>query len=258
MIVRPKIEIGTSAKDKDSDINEGNAVDENSQPKDEITIIDTVSYKDLVIGREYTVKGVLMDKSTGQAFVDSDGKKVTAEETFKAEKENGNRISLCREENRYAREKLSWSMKKLYEGEKEVAVHEDITDEDQTVNYPELETNAKDGDTGTNEGNAADEVTIVDKVTYKNLIIGREYTVKGTLMDKETGLPFLTKDGNEVHAEKKFTAEKANGSIELTFTITKGDLVGKTIVVFEKLYNKDKEVGSHTDIEDDDQTVYYP
>ncbi len=109
---------------------------------------------------------------------------------------------------------------------------------------PELETNAKDGDTGTNEGNAADEVTIVDKVTYKNLIIGREYTVKGTLMDKETGLPFLTKDGNEVHAEKKFTAEKANGSIELTFTITKGDLVGKTIVVFEKLYNKDKEVGS--------------
>ncbi|MBU5583109.1 VaFE repeat-containing surface-anchored protein, partial [Enterococcus sp. S181_ASV_20] len=86
----------------------------------------------------------------------------------------------------------------------------------------------------------------------------REYTVKGTLMDKETGLPFLTKDGNEVHAEKKFTAEKANGSIELTFTITKGDLVGKTIVVFEKLYNKDKEVGSHTDIEDDDQTVYYP
>lgn len=258
VIVRPKIEIGTSAKDKDSDINEGNAVDENSQPKDEITIIDTVSYKDLVIGREYTVKGVLMDKSTGQAFVDSDGKKVTAEETFKAEKENGTIELAFVVKKTDMRGKTVVVYEKLYEGEKEVAVHEDITDEDQTVNYPELETNAKDGDTGTNEGNAADEVTIVDKVTYKNLIIGREYTVKGTLMDKETGLPFLTKDGNEVHAEKKFTAEKANGSIELTFTITKGDLVGKTIVVFEKLYNKDKEVGSHTDIEDDDQTVYYP
>lgn len=258
VIVRPKIEIGTSAKDKDSDINEGNAVDENSQPKDEITIIDTVSYKDLVIGREYTVKGVLMDKSTGQAFVDSDGKKVTAEETFTAEKENGTIELSFVVKKTDMRGKTVVVYEKLYEGEKEVAVHEDITDEDQTVNYPELETNAKDGETGTNEGNAEDEVTIVDKVTYKNLIIGREYTVKGTLMDKETGLPFVTKDGNEVHAEKKFTAEKANGSIELTFTITKGDLAGKTIVVFEKLYNKDKEVGSHTDIEDDDQTVYYP
>ncbi|MDU5335079.1 VaFE repeat-containing surface-anchored protein [Enterococcus sp.] len=258
VIVRPKIEIGTSAKDKDTGINEGNAVDGNSQPKEEITIIDTVSYKDLVVGREYTVKGVLMDKSTGQAFVGSDGKKVTAERTFEAETENGTIDLEFIVKKTDMRGKTVVVFEKLYEGEKEVAVHEEIDDEDQTVNYPELETNAKDGETGTNEGNATDEVTIVDKVTYKNLIIGREYTVNGTLMDKETGLPFLTKEGNEVHAEKKFTAEKANGSIELTFTITKGDLAGKTIVVFEKLYNKDKEVGSHTDIEDDDQTVYYP
>lgn len=258
VIVRPEIEIGTSAKDKDTGINEGNAVDENSQPKEEITIIDTVSYKDLVVGREYTVKGVLMDKSTGQAFVGSDGKKVIAEKTFKADKENGTIDLAFIVKKTDMRGKTVVVFEKLYEGEKEVAVHEEIDDEDQTVNYPELETNAQDGETGTNEGNATDEVTIVDKVTYKNLIVGREYTVKGTLMDKETGKPFLTKDGNEVHAEKKFTAEKANGSIELTFTITKGDLAGKTIVVFEKLYNKDKEVGSHTDIEDDDQTVYYP
>lgn len=258
VVVRPKIEIGTSAKDKESGINEGNSVDENSQPKEEVTIVDTVSYKNLVVGREYTVKGVLMDKSTGQAFVDSEGKKVTAEKTFNADKENGTIDLEFIVKKTDMRGKTVVVFEKLFEGEKEVAVHEEIDDDDQTVNYPELETNAKDGETGTNEGNAKEEVTIVDKVTYKNLIVGREYTVKGTLMDKETGKPFLTKDGDEVHAEKKFTAEKANGSVELTFTITKGDLAGKTIVVFEKLYNKDKEVGSHTDIEDDDQTVYYP
>lgn len=258
VVVRPKIKIGTSAKDKDSGINEGNAVDENSQPKEEVTIVDTVSYKDLVVGREYTVKGVLMDKATGQAFVDSDGKKVIAEKTFKADKENGTIDLEFVVKKTDMRGKTVVVFEKLYEGEKEVAVHEEITDENQTVNYPELETNATDGDTGTNEGNAAEEVTIIDKVSYKNLIIGREYTVKGVLMDKETGLPFLTAEGKEVHAEKKFTAEKKNGTIELEFVVTKGDLAGKTIVVFEKLYNKDKEVGSHTDIEDDDQTVYYP
>jgi hypothetical protein len=44
---------------------------------------------------------------------------------------------------------------------------------------------------------------------------------------------FLTKDGKEVHAERDFVAEKQNGTIELTFTVTKGDLAGKTVVVFK-------------------------
>jgi hypothetical protein len=40
---------------------------------------------------------------------------------------------------------------------------------------------------------------------------------------------------------------KQNGTIELTFTVTKGDLAGKTVVVFETLYVEDKEVGAHTE-----------
>ncbi|MBO0456962.1 VaFE repeat-containing surface-anchored protein [Enterococcus hulanensis] len=258
VIVRPKIEIGTSAKDRETDINEGNAMDENGQPKEEVTIVDTVSYKDLVVGRDYTVKGVLMDKSTGQAFVGSDGKKVTAEKTFKADKENGTIDLEFVVKKTDMRGKTVVVFEKLYEGEKEVAVHEEITDEKQTVNYPEIETNASDVGTGTDEGNATEKVTIKDIVSYKNLVVGREYTVKGVLMDKETDQPFLTADGQEVRAEKKFTAEKKNGTIELEFVVTKGDLAGKTVVVFEKLFNQDKEVGSHTDIEDDDQTVSYP
>ena len=77
-------------------------------------------------------------------------------------------------------------------------------------------------------------------------------------MDKETNKPFITRDGNEVHAEKTFTAMKRDGTIELEFKITKGDLAGKTVVVFETLYQEDKEVAAHTDIEDNDQSVHYP
>lgn len=52
-----------------------------------------------------------------------------------------------------------------------------------------------------------EQVTIVDHVDYKNLYTdGREYTVKGKLMDKETGEPLLV-DGQEVTAEKTFVPE---------------------------------------------------
>ncbi|MFQ7237077.1 MAG: VaFE repeat-containing surface-anchored protein, partial [Enterococcus hulanensis] len=139
-----------------------------------------------------------------------------------------------------------------------VGVHEDLEDEDQTVRQPQVSTKAKDKDSGTNEGFADDEVIVVDEVSYKNLIVGKEYTVKGVLMDKATNKPFLTRDGNEVHAEKTFKATKRDGTIELEFKITKGDLAGKTVVVFETLYQEEKEVAAHTDIEDKDQSVHYP
>ncbi|MBU5585063.1 VaFE repeat-containing surface-anchored protein, partial [Enterococcus sp. S181_ASV_20] len=70
-------------------------------------------------------------------------------------------------------------------------LHEDLEDEDQTVRQPQVSTKAKDKETGTNEGFADEEVTVVDEVNYKNLIVGKEYTVKGVLMDKETNKPFI-------------------------------------------------------------------
>ena len=35
-------------------------------------------------------------------------------------------------------------------------------------------------------------------------------------------------------------------------------LAGKTVVAFEHVYYEDKEVGSHTDIEDEDQSIHFP
>ena len=45
------------------------------------TLEDVVEYKHLVPGKEYTVKGVLMDKATGKELL-IDGKKITSEATF--------------------------------------------------------------------------------------------------------------------------------------------------------------------------------
>ena len=42
------------------------------------TLTDTVEYKHLVPGKEYTVKGILMDKTTGEPFLQN-GEQITSE-----------------------------------------------------------------------------------------------------------------------------------------------------------------------------------
>ncbi|WP_368289845.1 VaFE repeat-containing surface-anchored protein, partial [Enterococcus avium] len=226
----------------------------------EVIIKDIVSYENLVPGKEYTVTGTLMDKATGKAFKAGD-KEVTGKATFIASESGSGTVEVAFQFDRsyLTEETVLVVFEKLFNVEgKLVGLHEDLEDEDQTVRQPQVSTKAKDKETGTNEGFADEEVTVVDEVNYKNLIVGKEYTVKGVLMDKETNKPFITRDGNEVHAEKTFTAMKRDGTIELEFKITKGDLAGKTVVVFETLYQEDKEVAAHTDIEDNDQSVHYP
>lgn len=98
------------------------------------------------------------------------------------------------------------------------------------------------------------DVTIVDKVEYKNLIVGRTYELKGRLMDKTTGQPLLI-NGKEIVASKTFVPTKPDGVEELEFTFNSKNLQGKQIVVFEDLYQDKIHVATHSDINDKGQTV---
>ena len=98
---------------------------------------------------------------------------------------------------------------KVFLEEKEILAHEDLESQGQTVRFPDssIGTTAKDQESGTHEGIAKKDVTIVDTVSYKNLIVGQEYTVKGKLMLKETGEP-LRINGKEVTAETTWCRKK--------------------------------------------------
>src|SRR5699024_2912330 len=61
----------------------------------------------------------------------------------------------------------------------------------------------------------------------------------------------------EVHGETTFVPEKTNGSVDLTFEVNASALQGQTVVAFERLYRDEIEVGSHTDIEDEGQSVAF-
>lgn len=102
---------------------------------------------------------------------------------------------------------------------------------------------------------ADDELTIEDTVYYTHLIPGREYTVKGILMDRSTGAALLV-NGKEITAEITFTPEKAEGEVIVRYTFDGKGINRKTdIVVFEALYCDGEELAVHADIEDAEQTV---
>ena len=225
-----------------------------AQPAEQITITDTVEYSGLTVGQEYTLKGVLMDKSTGEPLQVND-QQVTSEATFIPAESNGTVDVLFTFDATGLERKSLVVFETLFQGETEIAGHEDIEDEGQTVNFVE---EPKIGTTATVDGShTADptgEITIVDVVEYTGSTPGETYTVSGVLMDKSINQPLLV-DGAEVTAEVEFTPESADGTVELTYTLDASSLAGTSIVVFETLYSDGVEIAAHTDINDEAQTV---
>ena len=118
---------------------------------------------------------------------------------------------------------------------------------------PELKTMATVN--GKKEAVAKGEITIKDTVEYKHLIPNTEYVIKGILMDKSTGKPFMVK-GKEITSTVKFVPDKADGKVEVTFTFDGSAIKKDTeLVVFETLYRDGVELTAHADINDDGQTV---
>ena len=224
------------------------------EPAEQITITDTVEYSGLTVGQEYKLSGVLMDKGTGDPLVIGE-EQVTSEATFTPSESSGTIDVLFTFDASALVNKSAVVFETLFQGETEIASHQDIEDEGQTVSF--LET-LEIGTTATVDGqHTADptgEITIVDMVEYTGLTPGQTYTVSGILMNKGTGQALLV-DGAEVTAETEFVAEESSGTVELTYTLDASDLAGTTIVVFETLYSDGIEVAVHADINDESQTV---
>lgn len=118
---------------------------------------------------------------------------------------------------------------------------------------PELKTTATVN--GKKEAVAKGDITIKDAVEYKHLVPNTEYVIKGTLMDKSTGKPFMVK-GKEITSTVKFTPDKANGTVEVEFTFDASNIKKSTdLVVFESLYRDKVEIAVHADLKDKGQTV---
>jgi hypothetical protein len=129
-----------------------------------------------------------------------------------------------------------------------VATHMDINDENQTIHIPKIRTNAVDSETMTHLSKKDGSVTILDTITYENLIPGLTYTLEGCLMDKlrddqKTGTEIKDANGHKITGSVTFTPKRPNGTETVTFQgnvkefqTDEGDFSSEILVVFEDLY----------------------
>ena len=247
--------------------------DKNLIGEDNATIVDTVHYMNVTPGKTYKVSGTLYEKVTDRdgkvtkkQLLDADGNPVTAETEFVPETAFGDvDVTFTFDASDLKAKDKVVAFESLSLNGKELASHADIEDKSQTVTItkPEVGTTAKDGLDGNKTVVSDTEVSVVDTVKYKNVTPGKTYKVSGTLYEKVTDKDgkvskkqLLDADGNPVTAETEFVPDDTYGTVDVTFTFDGSLLKDNTpVVAFESLSYKDKEIASHSDIEDEDQTV---
>ncbi|MDK8495187.1 VaFE repeat-containing surface-anchored protein [Corynebacterium marquesiae] len=258
-------EIHTQAKIKD-----GNRVEKGA------TVIDTVTYKDLVPGKKYTLKAKLISKADGKTVLGEGSAELVPEESA-GEKE----VEITVNEKADPAVDAAVAFEKLVStevdkdgnettgssDENEIATHENINDEKQTVNTkwtPSIQTKAEfDKATQVKAG-----VTVKDTVTYTDLVPGKEYTLKAELRNKAEN----DKGEHEVvgKGDVTFTPKKSSGEQVVDIKVN-DDVEGviKAAVAFEDLYSKqvdengkdtpnsdeEKKITDHREIDDEAQTV---
>ncbi len=236
-------EIGTTATDASDH-------DHVAQASAKLCIDDEVAYRGLTPGQEYVVTGTLMDRATGKQV---DG--ATASTTFTPKGESGTvTVSFEVDASELAGHDLV-AFEVVTRGDVTVATHEDLEDEGQTVRVVSIGTTATDKADGDHTV-AADKAEIGDVVSYVGLTPGAEYTLTGTLRDRETGKPVTDGSGKPVTASAAFTSEKPDGQVTVTFELDASALGGHDLVAFEVLTLGKATVATHEDIRDEGQTVH--
>ena len=223
------------------------------------TINDVVTYSGLDTSKEYTIEGELMVRGeNGEAEPTGITGKT---EAFTPEAHLGKKtveFELTAEQAAKYAGKTLVVFETLKSGGEEVATHHDIKDEDQAMTVEEgetpeasLKTSARD-QADDDKVLAAEGGVIVDAVTYEGLTVGQEYTVKGELQERQAD---GTAKATGIVGEATFTPESENGTVEVEFEVPAG-YAGKTLVVFEKVFDAEGNVvASHEDIDDKEQTV---
>ena len=239
-------------------------------PDETCTLVDTCTYTNLIPGRRYVMEGVLHIQDENETILkDKDGKPVTAKKTFTASDTGNGVVELT----------FKFSAKPLYLEAKSivafescmpefdkipVAVHMDIHDKDQTVQYPKVGTKASlvkkkvEGQTATFE--------VTDQIMLSNLNTKYTYVAKASLVDRKTSKT-VELNGQKLETELEFKVKTPNGSVNVTFPeFTCGIYDTIDYVVFEKVYVKVKNedgdfdlklIGHHEDLTDTNQQVFY-
>lgn len=234
---------------------------------------DTVSLTGLIAGQTYSLQGRLVDKATGQSINSQFTNKtfVATAESMEVEMNLGIDTSSLVGKDIVAYEKL------YYRGSL-IASHEDVNDTDQTVTIlnPTIKTKASSSPSDIHNTNVPvrQRGYIYDTVDMTGLIPGKEYTISGQLLSKDTeeavvllkdgvkattsniNLPLTVSEDNKT-LSTVFTAKAESQTIVIRYCLDSIYYAGKSVVVVEDLYYDSKLIATHRDLTDTDQTLTY-
>ena len=216
-----------------------------------VTLTDSVSYTGLSVGKDYRLRGYLVDKESGETVGEA------SSVTFEPEDPNG-KIDVPLEIDTTSQAgKALVAYQELYEGDALVAEHKSLDDTDETIFIPSIATTLT-ASSGEKELQAAENTQLLDRVDYEGLLPGTEYTLKATLHVKDangsdSGI-LKDADGHDVCAEISFTPDTSHGSVSVPLPFNATQFSGHA-VAFEELWLNETIYAEHKDITDADQTI---
>jgi|GEM_PF-6771978 len=254
-----------------------------------VTITDFVKLTNLMPNTEYRVVGVLMDSDTGEKLL-IDDMEVTAETTYISAAvetlidEAGNEYDDNKGVDGEASLTFTFDATGLdgrtltvyeylyYDDDADeskdvpISQHTEIDDGSQKIYFANIGTTLTAAATEAHEAETDECVTLCDRVEYHNFIIGKEYTVQGTLHIRSVSEDGMVTDGGvlkdaqgaDVVAEAvTFVAEQTDGYVMVEFKFDASMLGDSSVVAFEKMMYKGRIVATHEDIADENQTVTF-
>lgn len=226
-----------------------NAVDEEGLkavlPINDIKLIDSVIYSALNVNQEYVLISELVRKDNQEVLM-------TQQTIFTPDSEQGKiEVEVILDASKLENQDVVFFQTILVNNEVPIVIaeHKDINDRNQTISVvkPTLKTTAK-FESGLKDSHPLSLLKVIDTVEYSNLVVGKKYTIKGSL---------IKKDNEEMIARNQieFVPSSSSGEVEVEFSIDSSNLCGQYLVVFEELYFEDTLITSHQDINDHQQTV---
>ena len=261
---------------------------------DDIELIDTVSYTNLVPNVEVRLDAVIMVKESGQPLLDANGNQVTGYAVFTPQTPNGTVDVTIHVNTNYVMslvedgtlnapvdlvcfETLSFTATTdltpyhQWYDENPIAEHKEIDDLGQTVRVAEIRTGIYDNQTlsqvASDGPNGDGYAVLIDHVHYEGLAPGHTYTMRGEmhlLAYDDNGNPIdggvlEGADAREIlHPTTTFTPTEQEGYVDVTYVINANRFRGETTVSYEYCEDNGRTIVFHNDIEDLPQTVFFP
>lgn len=137
-----------------------------------------------------------------------------------------------------------------------IAAHNDISNGQQTIPVPKLQTLLFNKHTSDKNFDTFP-LTLVDRISYTGLLPGKTYNIVSALIDKKTGELCFSSKETPLIVGTTFTPEAGEGTVDVCFTLPKR-IDTRELVAFEKIYLHEIKLVQHADKTDANQSFSIP